>query len=163
MADTLHTHPLGETVTHRLRYQANLQPHSTLKCKTTVDYTAVSPAGATQASWGVAAGQEIVWSQKKIPLTVSLQSTWFRTDDYNSRIYTYERNVLYAFSVPSFYGKGVRTVVNVNYTLKNRLTVWLRFANTSYLDNREEIGTGLEKITGKTKSDISLQIRLVIN
>ena len=32
--------------------------------------------------------------------------SYYNTDDYDSRIYAYERGLLYQFSFPMFYGKG---------------------------------------------------------
>ena len=42
---------------------------------------------------------------------------YFETDDYNSRIYAYENDLLYSFSIPVFYDKGFRYYLNFNYGL----------------------------------------------
>src|SRR6185436_18252229 len=40
--------------------------------------------------------------------TVSFRYVLFDSDSYDSRIYTYENDVLYAFSIPSYYYRGSR-------------------------------------------------------
>ena len=38
-------------------------------------------------------------------LSFSVRYTFFNTESYNSRIYAYESDVLYKYSIPSFYEK----------------------------------------------------------
>lgn len=55
---------------------------------------------------------------------------WFKTDTYNSRVYAYESDVLYAFSVPALYGRGFRAYLNLGWHPAKRLSVWAKFAHT---------------------------------
>ena len=48
-------------------------------------------------------------------------SSCFFTDDYASRIYLYEPGLLYAFSMISFYGKGTRLALNMNWRWKKAI------------------------------------------
>jgi hypothetical protein len=86
----------------------------------------------------------------------NIRLQYFETDGYNSRLYTYENDVLYAYSIPVFYDKGYRYYVNINYDLNKKLSVWARFAQTVYPD-KKVIGSGLDLIKGNTKSEITLQ------
>ncbi len=56
-----------------------------------------------------------------LPLQLDLSAAWFNTDDYNSRLTIYEKSVLYAFSMPSFYYKGMRVAVNARYELNKHI------------------------------------------
>ena len=45
---------------------------------------------------------------------------WFRmayyhTDGYNSRVYSYENDLLYYFAIPEFHGEGVRSYLNLKW------------------------------------------------
>jgi len=82
---------------------------------------------------------------------------YFETGGYNSRIYAYENDVLYSFSIPPFFNKGLRYYFNVNYDVTKEITVWLRYAATGYHD-RETIGSGLDEIKGKQKSELKFQV-----
>ena len=92
------------------------------------------------------------------PLTANIRLQYFDTDDYNSRIYAYENDVLYSFSIPLFYNKGYRYYANVNYDISKKISVWVRYAQSIYI-NRNPIGSGLDEIQGNRKTDVRLQVR----
>jgi len=50
----------------------------------------------------------------------------FNTPDYDSRIYAYENDVLYAFSIPAYYGIGNRFYAVLTTRLARRLTFWAK-------------------------------------
>lgn len=52
----------------------------------------------------------------------------FDTDSYNSRIYAYENDVLYAYSVPSNSGKGTMFYLNLRYKSIKNFSCELRFS-----------------------------------
>ncbi|MDQ3552116.1 MAG: helix-hairpin-helix domain-containing protein, partial [Bacteroidota bacterium] len=81
-------------------------------------------------------------------------------DSYNSRIYAYESDVLYSYSIPPFYDKGFRYYFNINYDLSRSFSCWLRWSQTIY-ENRKSIGSGLDEIVGNKRSDIKLQLRYI--
>ena len=102
--------------------------------------------------------QDVYWKGYRNKLQMNTRFAYFQTQDYDSRIYAYESDVLYASSFPMYYDKGVRTYVNVRYRLLKQMDVWLRYALTNYF-GRETIGSGLDLIEGNKRSDIRFQIR----
>lgn len=92
--------------------------------------------------------------------TANLRLQYFETDGYESRIYAYESDVLYGYSIPAFYDKGFRMYTNLRYDFDKKWSAWLRFSQTIYR-NKNSIGTGLEEIQGNKKSEIKLQLRLL--
>lgn len=82
----------------------------------------------------------------------------YDTDDFDSRIYAFENDVLYSFSVPALYDRGTRSYVMAEYSYK-RLTFWVRYAITRFTD-RYIISSGLQQIDGNIASDIRVQCRL---
>ncbi|MFN2458780.1 MAG: ComEA family DNA-binding protein [Chitinophagaceae bacterium] len=93
-------------------------------------------------------------------LSANLRLQYFETDDYNSRIYAYENDVLYSFSIPAFFDKGYRYYFNLSYNLGKKITLWLRFAQTIYKD-KASIASGLDEIIGDTRSEGKIQLRYV--
>lgn len=87
----------------------------------------------------------------------SIRLQYFETEGYDSRLYAYENDVLYSFSIPVFYDKGYRYYLNLNYDLSKKCTVWLRWAQTIY-KGKNLIGTGLDEIEGNKRSDVKIQI-----
>ena len=91
------------------------------------------------------------------PLRITLRYAFFDTDDYNSRIYSYENDMLYAFSIPAFYDQGTRLYVLLRYTLGQHLDLRFKYATTHYT-NRTETGSGLNLIHGDRHSEIRFQV-----
>ena len=87
----------------------------------------------------------------------SIRLQYFETEGYDSRLYAYENDVLYSFSIPVFYDKGYRYYLNLNYDVSKKCTVWLRWAQTIY-KGKNLIGTGLDEIEGNKRSDVKIQI-----
>jgi hypothetical protein len=105
--------------------------------------------------------QDFQISLKKTPLNISSRLAWFSTDSYNSRIYAYENDLLYTFSIPAYYGKGFRTYLNLKYSITEKIDFWLKIANTSWND-RKIISSGNNEITGNNKTELKFQLRLKI-
>ncbi len=83
----------------------------------------------------------------------------FQTDDWDNRQYAFERDVLWAFSIPAYYGRGIRYYALLQWKARHNLSFWLRWARTHFRD-RDIIGSGMEKIEGNTRSNIKLQLKL---
>ncbi|MDG1741419.1 MAG: hypothetical protein P8H43_02475, partial [Crocinitomicaceae bacterium] len=55
--------------------------------------------------------QDILYRPKSSPINLALRYALFDTESYNSRIYSFENNALYVFSVPANYYQGSRAYV----------------------------------------------------
>jgi hypothetical protein len=91
--------------------------------------------------------QDLKFSLKKIPLTIYGRYAIFDTDNYDSRIYAYENDLLGVFSIPSYYYKGIRTYLMLKYDIGRTVDIWLRWDVFSYA-NQDSISSGLEEIQG---------------
>jgi len=105
--------------------------------------------------------QDLIYHTIKFPLTISARYALFDTDSYQSRIYAYENDILYAYSVPAYYLKGSRFYFNIKLKIDRSLTLYARFAQTKYA-NLNKIGSGSTEIAGNTKSDFKIQLRIKI-
>jgi hypothetical protein len=110
---------------------------------------------------GIMIFQDIQYVPTKIPLKISARIAWFSTDSYNSRVYAYENDLLYTFSIPAYFGKGYRTYLNLNYKITKNLDLWFKVANTSWND-RDIISSGYNEIQGNNKTELKFQLRLKI-
>lgn len=124
-----------------------------LTLKTRLQYSAYRIGGKTTE--GMALIQDIVVELGK--LRMAGRYALFDTDDYDNRQYAYERDAWLSFSLPAYYGVGVRSYVLLSYSI-GRMTMWARFAHTRYTD-REEIGSGTDKIVGNRRNDVKFQVR----
>ena len=84
---------------------------------------------------------------------------WFRTDNYDARLYQYERSLQYDFSFPAYYGHGMRHSLMLQATIGSRITAVAKYGTTNYFD-RSTIGSGLQQINRSSMTDVLLQLRL---
>ena len=115
--------------------------------------------GEQPAEYGYVIYQDISYSSLSNPFSFSLRYALFDTDSYNSRIYAYENDVLYAFSIPAYSGRGTRFYLSTKYHISRGVDLWVRYAQTYYND-REEISSGKDLIEGRVKSEVKVQLRL---
>ncbi len=91
-------------------------------------------------------------------LSLSGRIALFGTDDYDSRQYVYERDVLYAFSFPAYFNRGFRHYLLAQYNLSHHLDIWVRWARTD-LTNQQTVGSDLDQINAPHKTEIKVQAR----
>ncbi len=102
---------------------------------------------------------DIYYHPALLPMRLSFRYALFNTDDYNSRLYAYENDVLYASSMPAYYGKGFRLYFLAKYSPSHWIDAWLRLSMTCFTD-RNIISSGPEEIRGNKLPEIKFQIRL---
>ncbi|MBQ8702638.1 MAG: helix-hairpin-helix domain-containing protein [Prevotella sp.] len=81
---------------------------------------------------------------------------YFHTDDYNTRIYCYEKSVLYSFNIPAYYGEGIRYSLLLQASPSKSLSLYARLSTTNYFD-RSTISSGNQEISGSSQTDLELQ------
>lgn len=69
---------------------------------------------------------------KVLPLSLRLRVQWFDARKWDNRIYTYEHDVLYAFSIPAVYGLGGRAYLCLRWQAMEKLALYLRVSETIY-------------------------------
>ncbi|HSR40417.1 MAG TPA: helix-hairpin-helix domain-containing protein, partial [Phnomibacter sp.] len=62
--------------------------------------------GGKQEEQGFLLFTDFFYKPMSKPLVFNMRLQYFETDGYNSRIYAFENDVLYSFSIPVFYDKG---------------------------------------------------------
>lgn len=112
-------------------------------------------------TFGMLIYQDIDYRFSRIPLSFKGRIALFDTDTWDNRIYAYESDVLYSFTVPAFNGKGTRFYFLASYKFNRHLQVWARVAQTFY-PYQQSIGTGDESISGNRRTDIKLQIHWLL-
>ena len=139
----------------RLNYSHNVNRNITVKSR--FEYSFYSFNQST--SKGIVLFQDVIYKFDHTPLKLYARYAVFDTDDYNSRIYTYENDLLYVFSIPSLYNKGFRTYVMAKYEIGRKIDLWLRWSRTTFI-NETSLSSGLEKIESNHRSEIKLQLKI---
>lgn len=103
--------------------------------------------------------QDIVYRPKSSPLDLSFRYALFDTDSYDSRMYAYEQDVLYFYSIPAHNGLGTRFYALARWTFSRNVDLWVKWARWHYRD-RQVISSGLAEIEGNIRTDLRMQLRL---
>ena len=106
-------------------------------------------------TYGVSAIQDIEYHIRAIPMVIQLRLQGFDVQDWNARIYTYENDVLYAFSIPATYGLGGRWYLNMRYKITDHLSLYARVSETVYHTSWATL-----KSRPVSKTDIHLLLRM---
>ena len=144
---------------HWFRVNWQLTINKVFSLRNRLEYLHVDlPEGQSQNGWLIY--QDLIFKPKwPAKYQFKLRYALFDTDGYDSRIYAYEHDVLYSFSVPAYYYRGSRVYLIVGYDLTKWSDLTVRFAQTYYA-NRKESGSGLNTIDGPTRSEIKVQYRV---
>ncbi len=150
--------PIIPTEKKQLRFHINYQLSRNLILKNRFEFAQYTTS-ETGAENGWMIFQDINYRFKIFPLNLSARIAFFDAP-YNARIYAYENDILYGYSIPAYSGQGIRTYLTLKYTvIKNFIDIWLRYANFSYAD-RNVIGSGNDEIQGSNKSEVKFQVRI---
>jgi len=71
--------------------------------------------------------QEINYRFRNLPLTLWVRYSLFNTDDWDTRIYTYENDLLYSYSIPALYGRGSRNYLMADWKITDKAEVRLKY------------------------------------
>ncbi len=140
----------------KLRLHFQYKPNEIITLKSRIEHVYYK---GQETENGFLIFQDIQFSPLKFPVDLSARLAWFDTESYNSRIYAYENDILYTFSIPAYYGRGFRTYLNLKYEITDKLDCWAKISNTHYTD-REIISSGHNEIQGNNKTELKFQLRL---
>lgn len=153
----LRTRTKGSLRTHRARAEFAYQ-YSGWRFRTRADASLVHPIeDSAPLSYGVSVCQDVEYHLIAIPMVIQLRLQGFDVRQWNNRIYTYENDVLYAYSIPATYGLGGRWYVNMRYHLSRRYSLYMRISETVYHRSWAEA-----KSRPLTKTDIHLLFRVAL-
>lgn len=148
-----------EDVTQR-NYRLNLSYKvlESLTLKSRIEYVTINRQSNNPED-GIIFTQDILFAPKKFPIDVTLRYALFDTDSYDSRIYNFENNALYVFSIPAYYYQGSRAYALIRYTFLKHVDLWVKYGVFLY-SNKTLLSSGAEEIKGSRKSDITIQLRV---
>ena len=113
-----------------------------------------------KSTYGYYISQDLGYEGQKFD--ISFRMALFDTDDFNTRQYAYENDVLYSFSIPFFSGSGMRNYIVSRINLTKNIGLWLKYSRTQYFDKKVN-GSGNEEVNGNIRSDIKAELRYLFN
>ena len=135
----LRTRRKGDTDTYSARLQADIS-HNAWRFRTTADANMVnsspapaspSPALSPSLTYGLSLAQDISYTFP-VPLVLDFRLQYFDAREWVNRIYLYEHDVLYAYSIPAVYGIGGRAYACLRWHIIPALSLSFRLSETIY-------------------------------
>jgi hypothetical protein len=139
-----------------LRTQLNYKVNAVFTFRSRIELVWFDQKGP-QSQKGILTFIEVLFKPPLKKVSANARLSYFNTKGYDSRIYAFENDVLYSYSIPVFFDKGYHYYLNLHYKINRKLNLWGRFAQTIY-EGKSEIGSGLDVIKGNKKSELNLQI-----
>lgn len=143
----------GELATYSLRLQYNHQL-GPLSLRTTAEANLTN-----NLSYGFTLFQDISfdftpYTLHHTPLSLKLRLQGFDARQWTNRIYCYEHDVLYAFSIPAVYGLGGRAYLCLKWQIIPQLALYAKISETVY-----QAAWAAEHNKAQTRTDLHLLLR----
>jgi hypothetical protein len=127
--------------------------------KSRVDYV-TDQRNSMGLQQGVSIAQDLVYRSRKRPMQIAVRYATFDTDSFDARIYNYEYHLQNVFSIPVYFNQGSRYYAMLRYTFfEGKMDLWLRYASFVFA-NQGELGSGPEEISGNSRSEVAVQLRI---
>lgn len=142
----------------QIRFNFIFSPSESIKFHGRIEWLRTNEEGLPNEN-GYLIFQDVIWKKMNCPVTFTFRYALFQTDSWNARLYAYENDVLYSYSIPVYYGKGTRVYGIFKFDVRRNIDVWFRLAQWVYTD-RDVISSGDTAIQGFRKTDCTLQLRM---
>lgn len=146
----------GNTSTYSTRFTFDWQ-YGGWSLRTTADANYVQ-------SYGISIAQDIAYDfsqlpigNRRVPLSLRLRLQGFDAREWANRIYLYEHDVLYAFSIPAVYGLGGRFYVNLRWQIMSQMALYFRLSETIYA---QQWATAHDRPISRTDIHLLLRVKL---
>ena len=168
MVETQYHSPLRQSpfaITVRLR--AKQKDNSVYSARVQADVTRGAWSFRTVAdanyagSYGLSIAQDVALDfsrlaslNTRVPLALTLRLQGFDVREWANRIYLYEHDVLYAFSIPATYGLGGRAYLCLRWQIIPQLSLYFKLSETVYAKQ-----WAASQSRPSTRTDIHLLLR----
>jgi hypothetical protein len=97
--------------------------------------------------------QDINYRFGSIPVTIWIRYSLFSTDDWDTRIYAYENDLLYTYTIPALYGRGCKNYIMLSWRIRDRAEIRFKYGVMS----KQTVG-----IENPFSDEYRIQIRIFI-
>ena len=115
------------------------------------------PSAVSSQPYGVSVAQDVAYRFARVPLTLRGRLQGFDVREWANRIYLYEHDVLYAFSIPATYGVGGRAYLGLQWQIIDKLALYLKLSETVYWKQ-----WAVDHSKKTTRTDVHLLLRATL-
>ncbi|MBC7828373.1 MAG: hypothetical protein H7122_11555 [Chitinophagaceae bacterium] len=156
--------PLIYTIRKNIRYQVSYSISREISVKNRIEVLWYEKDSENRQN-GYMCFTDIHYKSYARPFSGNMRLGYFETDGFESRVYTYENDLPFSYSTPAFFDKGFRLYINIRTDVSKwallkkdwQLELHMKYAFLQYFE-LDKIGTELDEIQGKRRSEIKLQL-----
>jgi hypothetical protein len=109
------------------RFHVAYKITQSLELRNRVDWTLIN---IDKKSYGLLILQDLIYKPINTSLSFTARLAYFDINSWENRIYAYENDLLYAFSIPAYYRKGFRVYGNMRFKAFRNCVIEARIART---------------------------------
>lgn len=102
---------------------------------------------------GFAMVQDMNYIFRRVPVTIWIRFGLFDTGGWDTRIYIYENDLLYSYSIPALYGSGSKNYILISWKIKEKAEIRFKYGITTNYKH---------PVPDQITEEFRLQIRLFI-
>ena len=124
--DNNKTNLLGTERISNFRIHSSFSPYNSFTVRHRIELSLYS-GEFKKTERGFLSYLELIYNPMLKPYSISARISAIETGGYNSRIYAFERDLLYYYSIPALYNVGYRNYILLNYKINKHLQIWLKW------------------------------------
>lgn len=140
-----------------VRLHASYSPHPNVQLKTRAEWVIVKKENVAD-ELGFLLYQDVNWKRQGTPVSFAFRYALMDIQDWNARIYAFENDVLYRYSILAYYGRGSRVYFMTSWDIRRGMELQVRYGQWVYTD-RQSISSGNNAVSGNQLSDFIAQLR----
>jgi hypothetical protein len=148
-------HPLIPELRQSWRLHQSHELSSRWRLASRVEWSLYQENFQKEQGWMVY--QDLRYQLLRSQLTLTGRIAFIQTPSFNTRIYAYENDLSYAFSIPPYYGQATRLYLLTDWDPWPSLSIQAKYAISRFYD-RDFISSGLNQIQGPVQSELRLQV-----
>ena len=134
-------------VSRSIKAVVRYSPNEKMTLGTRVDFKTTRPGDGR----GILLMQDLNYRFSNFPVSIWFRYCIFKTNGWDSRIYTYENDLLYNFSIPALSGEGNRSYIMVNWEIGRFADFRIKYAFTGLVE---------KSVYSSETNEIRIQVRM---
>lgn len=141
----------------QLRLHLETKLNSDWTWRSRIEFHWLSTGGKSEK--GMLISQDLLFKSIESRYSGNFRFAIFDISDYDARIYSFENDVLYQYSLPAYNGRGIRAYMNFRFRPASRISLESRLSTYYFFDENQN-GSGNDLIDSPYKTEIKFQFQI---